>query len=74
MKMRCDHLRRFSCVPSGLTHIPNATQPIHVPGAVQAWGVLMALEITEDGRFVVVQVSEVRWFNNMAPVVRFLWR
>ena len=33
-------------------------QPIHIPGAVQAWGVLIAVEMI-DGRFPVKQVSEV---------------
>jgi len=31
-----------------------------MPGAVQAYGVLMGLEVTEDDRLVVKQVSEVR--------------
>lgn len=34
-------------------------EPIHIPGAVQDYGVLLAVEEDENGKFVVVQVSEV---------------
>lgn len=35
-------------------------EPIHVPGAIQDFGVLMAIEEDEQGNYQVVQVSEVR--------------
>lgn len=35
-------------------------EPIHCPGAVQAYGVLIAFDEDKDGNFVVAQVSEVR--------------
>lgn len=38
-------------------------EPIHIPGAVQNYGVLVACEEDSDGNFVVVQVSEVRSAN-----------
>ncbi|GAA5911258.1 hypothetical protein JCM6882_004078 [Rhodosporidiobolus microsporus] len=33
-------------------------EPIHAPGAVQAFGVLIAFDLEEDGRMIVQQVSE----------------
>lgn len=40
-------------------------QPIHTPGAVQGYGVLIALEEDEEnGTFIVRQVSEVRSIYN----------
>jgi hypothetical protein len=35
-------------------------EPIEAPGAVQAFGVLIAFDQEDDGRLVVQQVSEVR--------------
>jgi light-regulated signal transduction histidine kinase (bacteriophytochrome) len=37
-----------------------SSQPIHAPGAIQAFGVLIAFEEEENERLVVRQVSEVR--------------
>ena len=34
-------------------------EPIHVPGAVQAWGVLIAVTVEPDNSLKVRQVSEV---------------
>lgn len=34
-------------------------EPIHSPGAIQAFGVLIAFDALEDGTFKVQQVSEV---------------
>lgn len=35
-------------------------EPIHAPGAVQGFGVLIAFDLEKDERMVVQQVSEVR--------------
>jgi hypothetical protein len=37
-----------------------AAQPIHAPGAIQAFGVLIVLDVEDDGTMAVQQVSEVR--------------
>lgn len=36
-------------------------QPIHAPGAIQAFGVLIAFDQEDDDRLVVKQVSEVNY-------------
>lgn len=42
-----------------LTQFP-CMQPIHAPGAIQSFGVLIAFDVQPDGALLVQQVSEVR--------------
>ncbi|ORY55950.1 hypothetical protein BCR35DRAFT_355672 [Leucosporidium creatinivorum] len=47
-------------------------EPIHVPGAVQAYGVLIAFEREEDGRLIVRQASEnTRHIIGLSPTALF---
>lgn len=47
--------------------MPLLCQPIHAPGAIQAFGVLIAFDLRDDDTMIVQQVSEVRLLAPVGP-------